>query len=165
VPEDIAHSVAHSGLEHSSVYLAQLTTTCPATASVIATNCIGPAGPLALASDSLPWLGNTFQSTATGFASNSVGVALLGWSTQNLPLATVHPVGLPNCDLLTTADATQVVLPSAGGASSYQIPTPNDPIFTGVQLFHQLVQVEFNAPGALLSLSSSNGLALTIGTF
>lgn len=42
---------------------------------------------------------------------------------------------------------------------------PNDPIYAGVLLHHQMLQLEVDTVPSLLSLSSSNALALTIGSF
>ena len=41
----------------------------------------------------------------------------------------------------------------------------NDPIFAGLAIYHQIVQVAFDGLGNIQSLSSSNGLALTVGVF
>ncbi len=56
------------------------------------------------------------------------------------------------------------MIPTSGSASQ-QFAIPNDPAFAGVQLTHQFVQGELDAQGNLVSLSSSNGLTLTIGAF
>ena len=51
------------------------------------------------------------------------------------------------------------------GAASYSFAIPNNAVFAGLPLFHQFLQFELNAQNQLQSLSSSNGLALTVGAF
>lgn len=143
---------------------AQLVTTCPAAAQSVATACAGPAGPVTLTADGLPWTGSTFVTTATGFATGSLGAAIIGLTPQSLPLTALHPAGLPGCDLLATTDSVQLVVP-AGGRAQNSLTIPNDPVLAGLALAHQFVQGEVDALGALTSLSSSNALALVIGAF
>lgn len=144
--------------------IALLSPTCPATASPIATGCVGPAGPLTLTADTLPWIGSTFESSATGFAPASLGASIVGLATQSLPLSLLHPTALPNCDLLATTEAVQLLLPT-GGMASQSFAIQNDPALVGVQLAHQVVQGELDAQGNLVSLSGSNALQLTVGVF
>ena len=118
---------------------------------------------MSLVADSLPWTGSSLRSTATGFAATSVAVANFGYAAQSLPLPAVHPTGLPNCELLTSLEATALVLPS-GGTASLVLTIPNDPTLAGIVLHHQFVQVELGAAG-LASLSASNALTLTVGSF
>jgi hypothetical protein len=40
---------------------------------------------------------------------------------------------------------------------------PDDPVFAGVHLWHQVVQVEFTPSGQFASMSSSNALTLALG--
>ncbi|MEO6596817.1 MAG: hypothetical protein ABIP94_18885, partial [Planctomycetota bacterium] len=143
--------------------LAILTTNCPATVTPIPTGCVGPAGPLNLVVETLPWVGSTFRSRATGFAP-SIAMSVLGFSSLNLPLSVVLPTGLPNCSLLATPDELIPALPFAG-VSSYQFAIPDSPVLVGMALFHQFVQLEIGSAGQLLSLSSSNALGLVLGLF
>ena len=57
-----------------------------------------------------------------------------------------------------------LLVPTAG-AASWLFSIPNDPIYAGVLLHHQMLQLEIDTAPSLLSLSSSNALALTIGSF
>lgn len=143
----------------------RLVSTCPAEANPIATACIGPAGPMTLTSN-LPWTGSTFESTVTGFGPNAVGASLLGIGSQTPPLSLslLHPAGLPNCDVVAPTDAVQLVIP-AGGQSGYQFTIPNSSAFAGLPLSHQFIQVELDTSANVVSLSSSNGLSLVVGTF
>lgn len=148
----------------ASTYLARLTTTCLATVNTLPTPCVGPVGALTLVADNLPWTGATFRSTATGFATNALGVSVLGFLSPGLPLSMVLPAALPNCPLLASGDAIVLTLPT-GGVSGYQFDLPNDAGFAGLQLFHQLLQLELDAQGHIVTSSGSNGLALVVGAF
>ncbi|MCA8951625.1 MAG: hypothetical protein KDE27_19110, partial [Planctomycetes bacterium] len=130
----------------------------------VPTACVGPAGPMLLTAAYLPWIGSSFESMATGFAPSSLAVSAYGLATQSLPLALLHAAGLPNCDLLVTAEAVRLLVP-AGGSATLQFAIPKDLSLVGVRLHHQFLQGEFGAQGALLSLSASNALALTVGAF
>ncbi|MCR9243936.1 MAG: WD40 repeat domain-containing protein [bacterium] len=147
-----------------SPWIARLSTTCPATVVAYGTTCVGPAGPMTLAAGTLPWTGSTFASSATGFAAGSLGVALVGLGQQSLPLAQLHPSGIAGCQLLTSTEAIQLVVPAAGIATQ-QFTIPNDPVFAGVTFAHQFLQGELDPQGALLSLSGTSALELTIGAF
>ncbi|MFO1076788.1 MAG: hypothetical protein U1E73_03580 [Planctomycetota bacterium] len=144
--------------------LAILTTNCPASATPVATACVGPSGPVILVADTLPWMGSTFRSTATGFAAQALAVSVLGFTPNNLPLSAVLPVGLPNCDLLASSDAVLLTIPQAG-TSHYRLTLPETPVFVGVPLSHQFVQLALSPTGAITSLSSSNALTLVLGMF
>ncbi|MCR9243937.1 MAG: WD40 repeat domain-containing protein [bacterium] len=150
--------------DRASAFLARLVTTCPATVNSVPTACVGPAGAMVLTNATDPWVGETFVSHVTGFAAGSLGVSLVGLTGQNQPLALLHPTGIPGCELLTSTESVQLVVP-AGGAAGSTIVIPSDPAFAGVVLRHQFVQGELDSQGALVSLSSSNALSLTIGVF
>lgn len=144
--------------------LAYLRAPCAATAVVQPTACVGPGGPLQLVATRLPWLGETFAATTTGFVANSFGVATFGLQSANVPLASVVPQGLANCVLATSAEAVSLLVPVAGTAVSAFV-VQNLPVFVGVTLAHQVLQVEFDPAIGLVSVSGSNALALTVGVF
>lgn len=143
--------------------LGKLVSSCPAMATNIATNCIGGAGPLTSTADELPWLGATFRASTSGFAPGAVGVGMVGLTSPNTPLTALHPSGLPGCALLASGEATTLAVPTAGRAG-VQFVIPSDAALVGVQFFHQFLQAEI-VGGALQSLSGSNALRLTVGTF
>jgi hypothetical protein len=145
-------------------YFAILTTTCPATANPIPTGCTGLTGPITLTADSLPWTGSTFRSQTIGFAPNAIGASLLGFGSPGIPLSVFTPLSLPGCDLLASADSALLLVPTAG-AASWSFAIPNSTFWAGVPLFHQTLQLEDGPLPGQLSLSSSNALALTLGTF
>ena len=82
--------------------MARLATTCPASALVAGSGCSGSGGPNTLAARSLPWVGGTFRSTASGLPTNGVAVELLGFGPASVPLASLLPQGNAGCDLLVT---------------------------------------------------------------
>ena len=142
---------------------AEVATPCLAAVLAQPTACVGPAGPLGLVATQWPLLGATFGSSCSGFAANGVGVAVVGFTPVSLPLSQVLPIGLPNCDLLASPDVLVTSLPVAG-ACNLQFLLPNSAALVGAQLHHQFLQLEFQVAG-LVSVSGSNGLVLTIGSF
>ncbi|MCR9243829.1 MAG: WD40 repeat domain-containing protein [bacterium] len=147
-----------------AAFLARLATDCPASVATLPTACVGPAGPVELAAAALPWVGTTFRSTATGFAANSLGVSLLGLGSPGVPLNWLWSNTLPGCEQLASHEAIQLVLPQ-GGAANYAFTIPADPVFAGLELFHQFLHFDLDANNNLLTLSSSNGLQLVLGAF
>jgi hypothetical protein len=153
-----------AGSNATSAFLATAVSACaPAVASLPST-CVGPAGPMTLAGETHPWLGATFASRAGGFTSTSLAVAILGFAPASTPLGAIHPLGLPACDLLASPDILTAAVPVAGRAD-YSIALPNAASLIGLQLFHQFAQVGLDVQGAIVSLSSSNALALTLGDY
>lgn len=141
-----------------SAGFARAVPSCPAVASSFGTGCTGAAGPLTLAAHNLPWLGGTFAATASGLPANSLAVHVLG--TQ--PLAIPLPLGAPGCSLFVTPDITSVLLPTNGQAESV-LELPRSLTLAGLAVRTQVVGLEFAAGGALLRLTSTNALALTLG--
>ncbi|MFO1078811.1 MAG: hypothetical protein U1E73_13900 [Planctomycetota bacterium] len=141
---------------------ARFSSTCPALAVPVATACSAPSGPLALTAAALPWLGGTFRSTATGFATNALGVALVGFHNPAQPLSAYFATAVPGCDLLASPDAIVLALPQ-NGAARYAFAIPNALPLAQLPLQHQFLQLALTAQGALGPVSSSNGLALLLG--
>ena len=133
-----------------------------ASTTVIGAGCTGAGGPMTLTADVLPWASRTVQATATGFAPTSFGFGLIGFSTQSTPLATLHPTGRAGCDLLVSPDASVFLVP-AGGSAVLTLGMPADPVFAGVVLNTQVLQLELGAALQLSGISSTNGLALRLG--
>ncbi|MCA8974039.1 MAG: hypothetical protein KDC98_04920 [Planctomycetes bacterium] len=133
-----------------------------AAVNVLPTPCVGPAGPLVLAYDTTPELGGSFRSTATGFATGSLGYAAIGFDSPGTSLVSLHPAGLPGCDQLSSLESAQLAIPTAG-SSHIQFQIPNAPSLSGLLLYHQFFQIQLDAFGTLMSLSSSNGLAMIVG--
>jgi hypothetical protein len=147
-----------------SAYVAELTTTCPATVIPVGASCASSAGPMALAANSLPWLGSTFTATATGMPASSIALAVTGFGTASLPLASILPQGGAGCFLWTTPDFVAAALPSAGSVST-QLAIPGQPALIGQVFHHQVVPVELAPTGGLLAVTSTNRLTALIGIF
>ncbi|HZN37385.1 MAG TPA: hypothetical protein VFD82_01205 [Planctomycetota bacterium] len=147
-----------------SAYVAQLTTTCPATTTSFGAGCAGSAGPNVLTATSLPWTGSTFTAVATGIPAISLALSVLGFSTASLPLSSILPQGVAGCTLWVSPDLLAVYVPSAGSVTT-QIAIPHSVALAGQQLHQQVVPIELDAVGNLLALTSTNALLLTIGAF
>lgn len=133
-----------------------------ATNTVLGSGCTGGGGPLALVANRLPWTGRTFQATATGFGPTGVGFSLLSFSTTSTPLATLHPAGLPGCNLLVNPDVTNLLLPT-GSSATLTVNLPASTIYAGAVLHTQVLQVEVGAGFTVSAVSSTNGLSLRVG--
>jgi hypothetical protein len=149
---------------HVSSSLARLTTTCPAAAASYGVGCTGPAGPITLTATTLPWLGSTFSCSAAGIAPNAIAFGLFGLLPRATPLALLHPAGGVGCNLLLQADATWWLFPDHGTVRSL-LAVPNDLALAGVVVHHQVLQAELDASLRVTSLTSSNALAITVGSF
>ncbi len=148
-----------------SVYLATLTTTCPASVVAYGAGCVGAGGLNALASVSLPWIGANLRSRSTGLLANSLVVEVLGLGALSLPLVNLVPQGLPGCTLQVTPDVLLTRTASANGTLDLQHVLPLDPAWVGQVLRQQVVALEFAAVGSISAISATNALALTIGSF
>ena len=62
------------------------------------------------------------------------------------------------------ADATAWLFPSQGAVTS-RLAIPNDLALAGVVVCHQVQQAELDASLHVVLLTSSNGLAITVGSF
>lgn len=146
-----------------SAFFARMTTNCPATAAPYGAGCSGSAGPLALVPTQLPWIGGSYRANASGFAAGSLAFDLLGWTAAATPLSLLHPTGGPGCSLLVNPIITNLLIPLSGSAS-VQLSIPNSASFVGVLLHSQVVQIELDPMLNLLGITSTNGIALTIGS-
>lgn len=146
-----------------SFQLGRLSTTCAATATPYGAGCNSSAGPLAITTDTLPWIGSTFRTTTTGIAPVSLCLGLTGFSQLSVPLAAVLPQGQPGCSLLSSFDVIDLLPSGPNGTATSALVLPNSPSLVGGQFFQQSVPLEFDLQFALVSVSSSNALALVIG--
>lgn len=147
-----------------SCYFARITPTCPATVQPYGNGCTSSAGPVDLAATALPWLGATFRSRATGVPANGFAVSILGLGQVAIGLPTLLAQGIAGCNLSVTPDLLGVVAPVAGTAR-VDLAIPSDATLVGQVVRLQVAPFEFGALGALQAVTSSNGLALTIGVF
>tara|TARA_R110002072_G_scaffold273253_3_gene434047 strand:- start:3685 stop:5133 length:1449 start_codon:yes stop_codon:yes gene_type:complete len=144
-------------------YAFEMATTCPATAVTVGVGCATSAGVAELASNNLPWVGTTFSAEASGLPTNAVALAVTGLSAVNIPIANLLPQGAPGCVLMATLDHTEL-LPIVAGQSSSSLVLPNLPVLAGITLRHQVAAFEFAVSGPLQSVTSTNALALTVGS-
>ncbi len=121
-------------------------------------------GPATLAATALPWTGSSFAALTTGLPSSAIALGITGWGTLATPLAQLFPQGVPGCDLLVSPDFSQVVFPVAGIAPT-RVVLPAAAVLVGQVLHHQVIVIELDAALAIHAITSSNGLALTIGAF
>src|SRR6185503_15089196 len=120
-----------------SAYMAQLTTTCPATAVSSGAGCNGSGGPNVLAATSLPWIGSTFRSVATGMPAIALALGVFGFSTTSIPMPSILPQGVAGCTLLVVPDLLELYVPAAGLAQT-QLVIPNTVALAGVVLHQQV---------------------------
>jgi len=148
----------------ASLCMAQLTTTCPATAVSYGAGCTGSGGPNVLTATSLPWIGSTFRSVATGMPALALALGVLGFSTTSIPMPLILPQGVPGCTLLVSPDLLDVYVPAAGIAQT-QVVLPNTVALAGGVFHQQVVPIEFSGTGDITALTGTNALTLTIGSF
>lgn len=146
------------------VSFARMASTCSAAAVPYGAGCAGSNGLLALVPRQLPWIGSAYRAEVAGVAGGAVLFEMFGWAAQGIPLVTLHPAGGVGCQLLTTPDATSVVLPVAGVATT-QMVIPNALALVGVLLRNQVLQAELDSGANLVGLQATNAVALTIGAF
>ncbi|MGC3970481.1 MAG: hypothetical protein QM775_25035 [Pirellulales bacterium] len=137
----------------------------PCVPSVVAygSGCTGPAGPNVLSATSGPWTGGTFRATGTGMPASALVGSVYGFTTESTPLAAALPGALPGCLLLVHPDLTSVLLP-VGGVATSQLAIPNAPSAAGFVLYHQLVALELTGVLQFGAITSSNALAVTVGS-
>ena len=99
-----------------------------------------------------------------GVSATGLGLELFGLLPTQAPLAALHPAAGSGCLLLTNPDSVTLRLP-ANGAFATAVTLPNDPTLVGVLLYQQIVVGEVSAGLAITHLASSNGVALTAGSF
>lgn len=114
---------------------------------------------LAVTGGALPWLGQSFLIQSAG--SSGAALLLFGWSNAsfgalNLPLA-LAPYGAPGCSLFASPDLAYGI----GASSTFNVAVPYLPGVAGLTFYAQSIALD---PAAnALGITSSNGLALTIG--
>jgi len=143
---------------------ARLSTTCPASVTSVGAGCVGSGGTLALSALSLPWLGTTFRSRATGLSVNSLAVEVLGLASVAVPMPAILPQGVAGCVLTTSPDLLIVHVPS-GGVVELAMPLPNTVAFAGFSFSQQVAALELGPTLDIQALLGSNTLRLVEGFF
>ena len=147
--------------DQSSAFV-ELAPECPATAVAYGADCIG-AGTASLEVDTLPWLGATFAATSHPTNPQLV-LAVSGFAPLQLPLAALTPLALPGCAALVLPERLDTIVGTAGRARA-QLPIPNSAAIVGADFFHQHLWLDFGPGNQLLTVRSSNALALRVGTW
>jgi trimeric autotransporter adhesin len=141
-------------------YFAYLATNCPAQSSVFGAGCGGSSGVNVLSSTAPAWVGATARSAASSLPSVSIAAIVRGFSTLNVPLASLLPAALPGCDLLVQPDSVDAAISDPAGVLSLQLVVPNSTALGGLVYHEQVVSIS-TANGAI---TSTNGLTRTVGT-
>ena len=147
-----------------SYAVARLSRTCPALALASGMGCAGAGGVNVLTATSLPWIGSTFASEATGMPATGLALGVRGLTTVTLPLAGILSQGQPGCDLLVSPDLLDLYV-LGGGPLMTSFSIPNAVALVGQVLHQQVVPIELHAQGNIMALTSTNRLSLTIGVF
>jgi hypothetical protein len=142
-----------------SAGFARLTTTCPATATTSGPPCANNP----LAATNLPWTGSTFRAQASGLTTPSIALDVLGVSTAAVPLTALLPQAVVGCMLAVSPDAVTAHVP-LGNALATQLTIPNTTALAGIVVHEQVLTLGLPG-GAITSLTSTNRLTLTVGTF
>ena len=145
-----------------AAHVAELRPSCPTAELALAPACPSTGGPMALSISSLPWSGGVLAGECTGFAPAGLVALVVGVTSPNVPLTAYYPAAVPNCNLLASPEAT-VLLVSAGGVASFALPVANNPVFAGLALHTQVLQLELGA--ANHALSASNAIRVTVGSY
>lgn len=139
-----------------------LATDCPATVATLGGGCPSSGGANQLGANGLPWLGATWNATASGLPTTGLAGSIFGLGTTSVPLQSLDPSGAPGCDLLVTPDAVAVLVLS-GTAVTTSLALPAATALAGIELHHQVLVLELDPQGAPLALTATNGLELTLG--
>jgi hypothetical protein len=134
----------------------------PASAVVAGAGCAGDV----LAPSTLPWIGATFQATASGLPSPCLACVVFGLTplAPPLALAAVLPQAVPGCFLHTSPDLILASYETTGTLTT-QLAVPNAPSLVGATFQNQVVSLQVDAGLQILAITSTNGLAMTIGAY
>ena len=142
----------------------QLRPSCPAAALAYGASCGSPSSAVAPASvvTSLPYLGGSYRVETSGISGSVLNVAIVAVGLQQVavPLAAILPVG-GACSLLADPVATLNLLPTAG-VVRHEVPIPSAPSLVGVQLYDQVLRVDFGTNG-IDGVAAAQAHRLTVG--
>lgn len=120
--------------------------------------CASGAGTPDLAPTTRPVLGTNYQLDLTNGAFSGIGVIAHGFSNSvslfgNLPLDLTN-LGFGGCRLEVSTDAVTLLV-LVNGAANQTFAFPNDPSFTNLQLFSQVVVLDNTSPNGNGGLSNA----------
>ena len=94
----------------------------------------------------------------------SIVLSIFGLTATTVPLGLVLPQASPGCTLHAATDSITAGFPIAGNFQS-QLPIPNNPALIAFSLTHQYVALELGAGGAIVDVTASNAVQVSIGAF
>lgn len=144
--------------------LARYAATPPATASSLGGGCPSSGGANQLTATRLPWVGGALVTAGTGLPVLAFAVVVRGVAPASVPLSQLFTVGQPSCNLLVAPITMEVVL-VLGGTATSSLSVPNVPTLIGAQFAEQWLMLELGAGLQIVSATSSNQLAVTVGGF
>ncbi len=150
----------------ASAYLARLTTTCPALATSFAPGCPSSGGNNLLTATALPWVEGVFRAKATGLPISAIVLQVTGLTAfvPGFPLSLAFVEAQIGCDIAVSLDILGAVV-TANGTAETQLSLPNSPPLLGVTFYHQMVPFELAPGGGFASITATNALQLTVGSF
>ena len=107
-------------------------------------------------------LGTTYDVTLDDALPIAASILVSGLSDsafQGIPLPAPLP-SAPGCNLLASADTTNLVITSNAGSASFPVPIPNLPNLVGIEIYHQWVVLD---PVNPLGIAVSDAGKATIG--
>ena len=151
------------GFASPSPVFARFRPVCPA-AVVSTPGCSATVVGGTLVASSWPMLGSEFVARGTELPSNAVALAVSSSTAANIPLYTLLPIGVASCTLLVAPDILSLV-PLQSGQGSWQWNVPVAPALIGASFRHQWLVVEFSGAAGIASLTATQMLELTVGSF
>jgi hypothetical protein len=126
----------------------------PASYQTFGAGCHG----ITLRPERLPWIGDRVHVRVEGIARSPVALLHLGFSKTvsgpyRLPLD-LTAIGMPGCQMLTSADAS-FLLPVTAGAAIWAHPLGNDAQTLGIDFYNQAIVLDL--------LANPTGLAVSNG--
>lgn len=146
-----------------SVHLARYTTPCPPQATNSGQGCTSSGGSNTLTAVTPAWLGSTLRTRATGLPGMAFAFALIGFAPTSVPLGSLLPQAGAGCNQLVTDDLVWL-LGVNSGVADFQVGLPNNPVFAGFVLHHQMLPLEIDAQVNAVELTATNALQFTMGS-
>lgn len=144
--------------------LTRLATTCPAAATASGAGCPSSGGKNLLAAVTQPWTGSTFVLRGSGLPARSAVWTLTSFGTTSIALASLTPLAAAGCVLHVPADYLQLTTTTTGTATAQTV-LPNTVALAGVTLSQQMLPLELDPSNAVIAVSVTNALQVTIGSF
>lgn len=149
-----------------SAFVATYASTCPATITPVGAACAGSGGATDYQPTALPWLGSTLRARGTGLPAIALVLVVSGLSELPSPVPLNNLLSPANalCELRVPSDSLEMMLAIAGSVET-SLAIPNAISLVGVEVFQQLVAIEFDNALQVVEFTSSNALHATVGAF